>query len=126
MSSPKRIIAVVDDDSRLLESLENLLESAGYAVRTFSSPKALLAAGLSDLDCLITDIGMPEMDGFQLRDAIGRTCPHLPVFLVTGRHEIADRPGNAAAATVLFRKPIDGRLLLAAVEKAFTGLNWEG
>jgi FixJ family two-component response regulator len=117
VSSPKRTIAVVDDDSRLLESLENLLESAGYSVRTFSSPKAFLAAGLSGLDCLITDIGMPEMDGFQLRDAVAETRPDLPVFMVTGRHEIADQPGRAALAPTLFRKPIDGQLLLAAVEK---------
>lgn len=119
MSISKRIVAIVDDDIRLLESLENLLESAGYVVRTFSSPKALLAAGLSDLDCLITDIGMPEMDGFQLRDAVAKARPDLPVFMVTGRHEIADQPGNAALAAALFRKPIDGRLLLAAMEKSF-------
>lgn len=120
MSSSKRIIAVVDDDSRLLESLENLLESAGYTVRTFSSPRALLMAGLADLDCLITDIGMPEMDGFQLRDAVGKSRPDLPIFMVTGRHEIADHPGKAALVTALFRKPIDGRLLLAAVEKTLS------
>jgi FixJ family two-component response regulator len=119
VSSSKRTIAVVDDDVRLLESLENLLESAGYAVRTFSSPKALLAAGMSDIDCLITDIGMPEMDGFQLRDAVGKTRPDLPILMVTGRHEIADHPGKAALATTLFRKPIDSQLLLAAVEKTF-------
>jgi FixJ family two-component response regulator len=119
VSNFKRTIAVVDDDIRLLESLENLLESAGYAVRTFSSPKALLAAGLSDLNCLITDIGMPEMDGFQLRDAVIKMRPDLPVFMVTGRHEIADQPDKAALTTVLFRKPIDGQLLLAAVEKTF-------
>jgi FixJ family two-component response regulator len=119
VSNSKRTIAVVDDDSRLLESLETLLESAGYAVRTYSSPKAFLAAGLSGLDCLITDIGMPEMDGFQLRDAVVEMRPDLSVFMVTGRHEIADQPGKAALATVLFRKPIDGQLLLAAVEKTF-------
>ncbi|WP_191059311.1 response regulator [Geminicoccus harenae] len=119
MSSPRRTVAVVDDDSRLLESLENLLESAGYAVRTYASPKAFLAAGLADLDCLITDIGMPEMGGFQLRDAVARARPDLPVLMVTGRHEIADQPGRAAlAAAALFRKPIDGQLLLAAVEKS--------
>lgn len=119
MSSLKRIIAVVDDDIRLLESLENLLESAGYAVRTFSSPDALLAEGLSDLDCLITDIGMPGMDGFQLRDAVSKARPDLPILMVTGRHEIADQPGRAALATTLFRKPIDGQRLLTAVEQSF-------
>jgi FixJ family two-component response regulator len=119
VSSSKRTIAVVDDDIRLLESLENLLESAGYAVRTFSSANGLLAAGLTDLDCLITDIGMPEVDGFQLREIVAQTRPDLPILMITGRHEIADQPGKAALATTLFRKPIDGRLLLAAVEKAF-------
>jgi len=117
VSSPRHTIAVVDDDSRLLESLENLLESAGYAVRTYSSPRTFLAAGLTGLDCLITDIGMPEMDGFQLRDVVAKTRPDLPVFMVTGRHEITDQPGKAALAAALFRKPIDGQLLLAAVEK---------
>src|SRR5690348_18464685 len=60
----KRMIAVVDDDLDLLDSLENLLESTGYSVRTFSSARALIDAGLTGIDCLITDIGMPEMDGF--------------------------------------------------------------
>lgn len=119
MSNPKRIIAVVDDDPRLLESLENLLESAGYEVRTFSSAAAVLESGLSDLDGLITDIGMPGMDGFQLRVAAQATRPGLPVFLLTGRHEIAQRAAALAAVSVLFRKPIDGRLLLAALEKCF-------
>jgi FixJ family two-component response regulator len=118
VSHPKRIIAVVDDDARLLESLENLFESAGHAVRTFGSADALLVAGVDEIDCLITDIGMPGMDGFQLRDAVGRLRPDLPVFLVTGRHEIGtQRAGEVAAASGLFRKPIDGQLLLAAVEK---------
>ncbi|MBS7700148.1 MAG: response regulator [Chelatococcus sp.] len=112
-------MAVVDDDIRLLESLENLLESAGYAVRTFSSPKALLAAGLVDVDCLITDIGMAEMDGFELRDAVRTMRPDLPIFMVTGRHEIADRLAKSPLAAALFRKPIDGQLLLAAVDEAF-------
>ncbi len=117
MSHPQRIIAVVDDDPRLLESLENLFESAGHAVRTFGSADALLVAGVRDVDCLITDIGMPGMDGFQLREAVGRVRPDLPVFLITGRHETGtQRPADVAAASGLFRKPIDGQLLLAAVE----------
>jgi FixJ family two-component response regulator len=120
VSNFARTIAIVDDDTQLLESLENLLESAGYAVRTFSSAKALLREGLSDVDCLVTDIGMPGMDGFQLRDAVSVARPDLAIFLMTGRHEIADQPGKAALAPAFFRKPIDGRLLLAAVEKALS------
>lgn len=119
MNEKKRIIAVVDDDPRLLESLENLLESAGYAARTFSSAKALIDAGLFGIDCLITDIGMPVMDGFELHDAVKKARPGLPVFLITGRHEIGDQQrANAKDISGFFRKPFDGPALLTAVDNA--------
>lgn len=119
MSEPKRKIAVVDDDPRLLESLENLFESAGYVVRTFASAKALIDAGLFDIDCLITDIGMPAIDGFELRNLVKKARPGLPVFLITGRHEIGDQQrANAEDISGFFRKPFDGPALLAAVGDA--------
>jgi FixJ family two-component response regulator len=113
------MMAVVDDDTRLLESLENLFESAGYNVRTYTSAKALLDAGLSDIDCLVTDIGMPSMDGFDLLDVVKRERPGLPVFLITGRHEIGDQErANAKDISGFFRKPFNGPTLLAAVGDA--------
>jgi FixJ family two-component response regulator len=119
VTEQKRTIAVVDDDPRLLESLENLFESAGYMVRTFSSAKALVDAGLSDIDCLITDIGMPVIDGFELQHLVKKTRPALPVFLITGRHEIGDQKrASAKDISGFFRKPFDGPTLLAAVDDA--------
>lgn len=119
MTERKNMIAVVDDDPRLLESLEDLLESAGYAVRTFPSAKALVDTGLSDIDCLITDIGMPAMDGFDLLDLVKKARPELPVFLITGRHEIGDqRRARTKDIRGFFRKPFDGPALLAAVGDA--------
>ncbi|WP_412778263.1 response regulator [Thalassospira lucentensis] len=114
MSTGIPVVAVVDDDSRLLESLGDLLESAGYAVRSFSSAGALLMTGLSGVDVLITDIGLPDIDGFELRDRVKMQQPELPVFLITGRHEIADQE-RAKGIGGLFRKPFDGRALLAAI-----------
>lgn len=113
----KPVVAVVDDDPRLLESLGDLLESAGYVARCFSSARSLFDSGLADVDLLITDIGMPEMDGFELRDQVRKLCPDLPVFLITGRHEIADQQ-RARGISGLFRKPFDGRALLTAVDEA--------
>lgn len=119
MSRQPPSIAVVDDDERLLESLENLFESAGYAVRTFSSARALLDAGLFGVDCLIADIGMPGMDGFELHAAARKLRPELPVFLISGRHEIGDHQRACAEdITGFFRKPFDGPTLLAAVSDA--------
>jgi FixJ family two-component response regulator len=114
VSKVRPVVAVVDDDPRLLESLEDLLESAGYAARSFSSARALLSSGLSGLDVLITDIGMPGFDGFELRDVVKKARPELPVFLITGRHEIADQ-SRAQGISGFFRKPFDGQALLAAV-----------
>jgi FixJ family two-component response regulator len=116
------MIAVVDDDTRLLESLEDLFESAGYNVRTYTSAQALLDAGLSDIDCLVTDIGMPSMDGFDLLDVVKRERRGLPVFLITGRHEIGDQErANAKDISGFFRKPFNGPTLLAAVGDALRG-----
>ncbi|CAN7520282.1 response regulator [Pararhizobium sp. LjRoot235] len=114
MKKTRPIVAVVDDDPRLLESLEELLESAGYAASCFPSAGHLLVRGLADLDVLITDIGMPGTDGFELREIVKKARPELPVFLVTGRHEIADQ-GRAQGISGFFRKPFDAPTLLAAI-----------
>jgi FixJ family two-component response regulator len=125
MSGRRPVVAIVDDDPRLIESVEDLLESAGYVARAFSSAEALLAAGLSGLDVLITDIGMPGMDGLALRDLVRNVRPGMPVFLITGRHEIGDQ-GRAQGISRFFRKPFDPKVLLAAVGEALRDREMEG
>jgi len=117
MNKTRHVVAIVDDDPRLLESVGDLLESAGYVARSFSSAPSLLANGVADVDVLITDIGMPGMDGFALRDTVMKLRPELPVFLVTGRHEIADQ-SRAQGISGFFRKPFDAQALLAAIANA--------
>lgn len=125
MNERRTVVAIVDDDPRLLESVGELLESAGYAARSFSSAGSLLDSGLSGVDLLITDIGMPGMDGFELRDVVRRARPELPVFLITGRHEIADQD-RAQGISGFFRKPFDAQALLAAVDDALRDRKEEG
>lgn len=115
MSKP--VVAIVDDDPRVLASLEELLESAGYVTRSFLSAEALLAQGLTGIEVLITDIGMPGTDGFELRARIRQALPELPVFLITGRHEITDQSRSRGKGGFL-RKPFDGHVLLAALRDA--------
>ncbi|MEO3433608.1 response regulator [Inquilinus sp. CAU 1745] len=117
MSKSGPVVAIVDDDPRVLESLEDLLESAGYVPRSFSSAGSLLISGLSGVDVLITDIGLPGTDGFELRGLVKTVRPDLPVFLITGRHETADQ-GRAQGISGFFRKPFDAQALLAAVNDA--------
>ena len=119
MIQGKPAVAIVDDDPRVLESLEALLESAGYSVHKFVGGAALLATDHSYVDCLITDIGMPGMDGFELQAIVKRSKPTLPVFLITGRHEVTDQQ-RAAANNIsgFFRKPFDAQRLLLGVSQA--------
>jgi FixJ family two-component response regulator len=114
------VVAIVDDDLRLLESLENLLESAGHSVRLFSSANSLLENNeLSEIDCLVSDVGMPGIDGFKLRSLVQAARPGLPVILITGRHEIAEQQReNGGAYQSFFRKPFDSQALLAAINQA--------
>jgi len=113
-------IAVVDDDFRVLESLEDLFESAGHSVHSFSSAKALLEdACLPEIDCLIADIGMPVIDGLELQRLVRAIRPELPVIFITGRHDLADlRRAVEQGNQGFFQKPFDGPALLAAVSQA--------
>lgn len=117
MSGP--VVAIVDDDPEVLASLEELLESAGYMIRSFLCADALLDQGLEGIDVLITDIGMPGTDGFELRDIVRQRFPDLPVFLITGRHEITDQHPSRGRGGFL-RKPFDGHTLLAALQDALS------
>jgi CheY-like chemotaxis protein len=88
----KSIVAIVDDDERTLESLGDLLEAAGFVVRAYSSATALIHEhGLAGIDCLVSDIGMPDMNGLELRKIATMERPDLPVILITGRPKAAAR-----------------------------------
>jgi len=115
---PRRsVVAVVDDDPGMLQSIESLLNSADYEARLFSTATALLESdGLPEIDCLISDVAMPLMDGLELTRAVQEARPALPVILVTGRPDLLhrsrlDSPGHYR----VFKKPFDGQELLTAV-----------
>jgi len=118
--SGKYVIAVVDDDQRILQSLETLLESADYSVLLYASAESLLedADVLAELDCLISDISLSVIDGFELLRVVKSAQPDLPVILITGRPEAAKRAvSDRFGAEAIFQKPFDAAALLAAVGK---------
>lgn len=121
---PERIagggVAVVDDDRGILTSLRYLLESADHTVRAFESAAALFDSGcLATIDCLVSDIDMPHIDGFDLLHAVHAVRPALPVILITGHPELIDRLRCASGGyRALFTKPFDGPALLALVGDA--------
>ena len=125
--SARFVLAVVDDDHRTLESLADLLEAEGYDVRLYSSATMVWTrGGLSEIDCLISDIGMPEMNGFELRRLALSERPELPVILITGRPELRAQYSSIIERDRYFEKPFDGQRLLAAIRTALEGARPKG
>jgi FixJ family two-component response regulator len=117
------VVAVVDDDQSILQSLACLLESADYAVRVFASGMELLQSGcLPEVDCLISDLDMPAPDGFDLLRQVEALHPQLPAILITGYPDrLARMPPFVGSRPRLFVKPFEGQKLLDAVAEAVRG-----
>jgi FixJ family two-component response regulator len=79
----------------------------------------LQSGGLSEIACVISDVDMPGMDGFELLSLLDEVRPGLPSILITGYPETLLRLQLAGAGGPrVFTKPFDGRDLLAAVASA--------
>jgi FixJ family two-component response regulator len=120
MSNARAIlVAVVDDDPSVLEAVENLLLSGGYLVESFDSAEAFLKRQeFVRFDCLVSDMGLPGINGFDLQTEIGLRTPQMPVILVTGRDGYGSNGVHAFNNWGLFRKPFDAEKLLAAIGAA--------
>jgi FixJ family two-component response regulator len=114
------VVAVVDDDRSVLQSVEYLLESADYGVRLFASAAAFQDSGcLVTVDCLISDVDMPGMDGLELLKLVAAARPNLPTILITGYPDRLQRlPSIGSRSQLTFTKPFQGAELLAAVNDA--------
>ena len=112
---------VVDDVADVTEMLSVLLTHAGYQVGTAASAmSALKVARERQFDVIISDIGMPEMNGYQLAREL-RMLPgyeSIPMVAVTGYSMFDDRERSAKAGfTAHMTKPIDPRALLDLIEQ---------
>jgi FixJ family two-component response regulator len=118
----KPIIAVVDDDPRVRESLESLIESAGLTAWVFSHAEEFLrGAHLAAASCLITDVRMPGMDGLDLQRHIRLVRPELPVIFITAHHDdLVEQSALADGAAFFIRKPFDAEELLRATRTALS------
>jgi FixJ family two-component response regulator len=116
----RSLVAVVDDDESLRESLPDLLREFGYAARAFSSAEEFLTSDcLSETRCLVLDIGMPGMSGPELLRELRRRRQTIPIVFITAQADAAVRSSMLAQGAVecLF-KPFSESALLGALNAA--------
>jgi two-component system response regulator FixJ len=100
-----------------------LIQSAGFLVRTFASPGALLRSDIPRSDgCLLVDINLPEMNGIELCDALVASGRGLPTIFMTGYTDDPriDRLIRGATAIAILYKPFAAALLFEAIAVAFS------
>lgn len=116
----KTMIYVVDDDLDVLGSLQFLLETDGFDVRTFKSGAALLGdAGSNDADCFVIDYKMPNMNGLDLVKRLRKRDISAPIILITGHPDehISEMAANVGVCHVL-RKPLLDESLIGHIRGA--------
>jgi FixJ family two-component response regulator len=116
----KPIVVGVDDDVRVRESIESLVESAGYAPLVFGSAEEFLQSGtLSTASCLIADVRMSGMDGIELQRRVRLERPRLPVIFISAHNDndIRRRALDGGAVDFLY-KPFDAADLLGVIDRA--------
>jgi FixJ family two-component response regulator len=118
----ERLVLVVDDDSRVRESLRDLLGSAGLDPLCFSSAAALFDSGaLARCRCLITDVRMPAIDGWELQKFVAAAYPHVFIIFISAfQDQQAFERAFAIGAFAFLYKPFDGEELLRTVNSALT------
>ena len=117
------VVAIVEDDVSVRESLPDLLDEFGYVAVTFASAEEFPALdALSEAKCLILDIGLPGISGPDLQRELIRQGLSIPTIFITGRSDRTIPPGllDQGGIACLF-KPLNERELQAALALALTG-----
>ena len=114
------LISIVDDDDSLRGSLENLIRSAGFRAQGFSSAEAFLGSNkMQEAACLILDVRMPGMSGFDLQRQLAAVASHLPIIFISAHADDDPQAQALAAGAVAFLyKPFYEEELLNAINAA--------
>ena len=114
------LIGVVDDDASILRALRRFLGSAGFTVRTFGSGEELLACEQLDvIDCLVLDVQLGGLSGFELQERLSEASLLIPIIFITAHDDAPTRErARRAGAVDYLRKPFDEHVLTGAIQKA--------
>ena len=121
MSSKPFTVYIVDDDKHIQKALERLLSSVGYRAITFDSAEALLEFPLIRGEgCLVLDIRLPGMSGFDLQETLSSQGWKYPVLFMTAHENPRWRErAEQAGAVAYLKKPFTEASLLGAIGLCF-------
>jgi len=117
---PSPVIAILDDEEDFRRALSRLLKAHGYEVVSVATGEALLdEIAQRRIDCVLLDLHMPGMSGFDVLAALQREEHSPPVIAVTARDDPEfERRALALHAFECQRKPVGALKLIAAIERA--------
>ena len=120
MSASVSQVYVVDDDVSVREAVGSLIRSDGLSVRTFSSAHDILASLRKELpSCLVLDIQLPDINGFELQQELAKKDIQIPIIFLTGHGDIPTSVRAIKAGALEFlTKPFDDEYLLEAIRSA--------
>jgi FixJ family two-component response regulator len=118
--SRELLVAVIDDDEPFRTALVESLCSLGYRARGFASANEFVAEdGEHASDCIISDIHMPGMSGFDLQRLLISRGSKVPVIMITARADPGlEAQAAAGGAICLLKKPFDTRALTDCLDRA--------
>jgi len=122
MLTPLPVLAVLDDEPEMRKALRRLLNGRGFRVEEYASGNDLFAALDSHPpDCLLLDLHMTEVSGFEVLETFRSRQIHVPVIVITAHDEpgTADRVRSLGGCAYL-KKPVDRDALFSAITEALT------
>lgn len=117
------MIYVIDDDESVRKAFKRLLRSANFEAETFSSAEEFLKSQKPNKNsCIIIDIKMPRLTGFDLQRKLKAEGSRIPVIVISASDDAQVREqARELGAVAFFRKPIDDQALLDAITWAISG-----
>ena len=114
------LVSVVDDDASVRRALRRLLQSAGYVVETFASASEFLESSVIGLtSCLVLDIHLKDMTGFDLQERLTGAWATIPIIFITAHDDAVTRERVRQVGVAMYlRKPFEKRVLIAAIQSA--------
>ena len=122
LSKFRPFIAIVDDEEPVRRAIRRLMDSVGFDVETFTGGEEFLASlERRRPDCVVLDLHMPKVSGFEVQSQLNRSHHPVPVVAITGRdtEETCER-ALAEGASAYLKKPVDDQALLDAIAAAIT------